>query len=116
MHFLIIIIQFRENLRMYEFWIIQFSSFHFPNCCYTVPGPPQNVQVLENTVVLWQAPQVLNGNITGYEVRISTTSGRTITTRNITDSGVHHYVIRENDVTDNSIRMAQIEVSNINQE
>ena len=81
-----------------------------------VPGPPLNVRVLENTVVLWQAPQVSNGNITGYEVRISTTSGQTITTRDITGSGVVYYVIRENDVTDNSIRMAQIEVSNINQE
>ena len=86
------------------------------NYYHTVPGPPQSVRILENTVVLWQAPQVPNGNITGYEVRISTTSGQTIATRIITDSGVHHYVIRENDVTDNSILMAQIEVSNINQE
>ena len=57
-----------------------------------------------------------NGNITGYEVRISTTSGQTITTRDITRSGELYYVIRENDVTDSNIRMAQIEVSNINPE
>ena len=68
------------------------------------------MQVLENTVVLWQAPQVPNGNITGYEVRVSTTSGQTITTRDITGSGVLYYVIRENDVTDSNLRMAQIEV------
>ena len=86
------------------------------NYYHTVPGPPQSVRILDNTVVFWQAPQVPNGNITGYEVRISTTSGQTITTRDITGSRVLHYVIRENDVTDNSIRMAQIEVSNINQE
>ena len=51
-----------------------------------------------------------NGNITGYEVRISTIFGQTIATRDITASGVLHYVIRENDVTDSNIRMARIEV------
>ena len=89
------------------------SFHHFPNCYYTVPGPPTYVQVLEKTVVLWQAPQVPNGNITGYEVRISTTSGQTITTRNIPGSEVLHYVIRENDVADNNLRMAQIEVRSL---
>ena len=54
-----------------------------------------------------------NGNITGYEVRISTTSGQTITTRDITGSGVLHYVIRD---VPNDIRMAQIEVRNYRDE
>ena len=60
-----------------------------------------------------------NGNITGYEVRISTTSGQTITTtdsRDITSSGALYYVIRKNDVTDSNIRMAQIEVRNYGDE
>ena len=73
---------------------------------YAVPGPPQNVHFLGNTtVVFWQAPKVPNGNITGYDIRISTTSGQTISV--ITVSGVLYYGIpRPNDVS-----MAQIEVS-----
>jgi len=33
----------------------------------------QRVQVLDNRVVVWQKPDTPNGNITGYEVGISTT-------------------------------------------
>ena len=82
----------------------------FSNCYYAVPGPPQNVRVLDGTtVVFWQAPQKPNGNITGYEVRISTTSRQTI--RDIPGSRVLYYAITRNDVP-NGINMAQIEVSN----
>ena len=69
----------------------------FSNRYYAVPGPPQNVHVLDNTtVVFWQAPQEPNGNITGYEVRISTTSRQTI--RVIPGSRVLYYGIRRSDV------------------
>ena len=53
-----------------------------------------------------------NGNITGYEVRISTTSGR------ITDtptSGVLYYAVRRSDFP-NDILMAQFEVRNMKQQ
>jgi len=70
------------------------------------------VQILVNTVVLWQAPQEPKGNITGYEVRISTTSGQTITTRDIPGSGELHYVIRMSDVPNDTI-IAQIEVRSL---
>ena len=81
----------------------------FSNCYYAVPGRPQNVHVLDNTtVVFWQAPQEPNGNITGYEVRISTTSRQTI--RDIPGSRVY-YGITRSDVP-NDISMARIEVSN----
>ena len=93
----------------------------FSNRYYAVPGRPQNVRVLDNTtVVFWQAPQEPNGNITGYEVRISTTSRQTIRDLPssrvlyfgiIPGSRVLYYVIRRSDVP-NDISMAQIEVRN----
>ena len=45
---------------------------------FTVPGPPASVAVVDH-VVIWQAPQSPNGNLTGYSIRVySDTNMRSI--------------------------------------
>ena len=55
------------------FWIHTSHHFSYSSIIYTESGPPRSVQVVDNTVVVWQKPDKPNGNITGYEVGISTT-------------------------------------------
>ena len=55
--------------------VLDHASYHFSysSIIYAESGPPRRVHIVDNRVVVWQKPDTPNGNITGYEVGISTT-------------------------------------------
>ena len=75
------------------------------------------MQVVDNTVVVWQKPDTPNGNITGYEVGISTTPEPTpdqITiVGRINDAEQNFFVINRNDVSA-SVAYVQVRIESDN--
>ena len=75
------------------------------------------MHIVDNRVVVWQKPDTPNGNITGYEVGISTTPEPTpdqITiVGRINDAEQNFFVINRNDVSA-SVAYVQVRIESDN--
>ena len=57
------------------------------------------MQVVDNAVALWQEPDKPNGNITGYDVGIGTTTEQITVISSINGAERNFYVITRSDVS-----------------
>lgn len=95
--------------------VLDHASYHFSysSIINAESGPPRSVQVVDNRVVVWQKPDTSNGNITGYDVGISTTPEPTpdlITiVGRINDAEQNFFVINSDDVSA-SITYVQVRI------
>ena len=73
-----------------------------------MPEPPIGVEVVGNSLLIWQKPGTPNGVIVGYDMSITFTPSNNPIARSLGDT-TFYYVFREDDFPANTV-MAQVRV------